>query len=133
MNTKNYQFSNFKYNATTHTAAWTLTATLAADRVFLSLDGDDASLDLNQGVMNSAGAFLAGGDVNKSFNVLPGDYNNNGVVTIQDSLAIHNKMPKYGGIYDIFADLDGDHEIDMDDFTAASKRIKKVLPTLPPV
>ena len=41
--------------------------------------------------------FLKLGDYSQGFNVLAGDYNNDGVVTILDSTLVRNRMPQYAG------------------------------------
>jgi hypothetical protein len=116
-----YALQNFNYNQDTRTATWRLASPLVADRLRMSLDGDDAS-DGNLGVSSLDAVFLEGGDFLLDFNVLPGDYNGDGVVTIQDSLGIRNRSPGFG-LYDIFADLDGDGDVDLDDINHARRRL----------
>ncbi len=48
------------------------------------------------------------------FNVLAGDFNGDGVVTIQDSVGIRSHSPGYGN-YTTWADLNGDGYIDLED------------------
>ncbi len=86
----NYAFTNFSYNATTHFATWTLSKPIGADHVLLDLHSTGpqavtgslgASLDgdWTDGVSTyPSGDGAAGGDFKFTFNVLPGDANQDG-------------------------------------------------------
>jgi hypothetical protein len=83
----------------------------------LSLDGDDAAADGNGGICTASGVYLDGGDYTVNFDVLPGDFNGDGAVTIQDSVGVRNQSPGYGQ-YVLWADLDGDGDVDLNDINA---------------
>jgi hypothetical protein len=117
----------FSYDGAKHTATWKLASAIEADRLTLSLDGDGPSGDGNDGIKSAAGAYLQGGDVALGFRVLAGDYNGDGVVTIQDSVAVRDHSPGYGQ-YQLWADLDGDGDVDIDDINAPRRRLGKRLP-----
>lgn len=117
----------FSYDPATHRATWQLATPIGADRLTLRLDGDDATADGNDGIRTANGTAWQGGDYNLDFKVLPGDYNGDGVVTIQDSVGVRDHMPNYG-TYDIFADLDGDQDVDLDDMNAPRRRLGWKLP-----
>ncbi|ODU01413.1 MAG: hypothetical protein ABS79_01700 [Planctomycetes bacterium SCN 63-9] len=103
INVPSYGISAFNYDPSTHTATWTLANSIGADRLTLK---------------------LLGGEVLR-FNVLPGDYNQDGTVTIADSLAIRNAI----ALADLYADLDGDGDIDLDDINAPrNRRLGTTLP-----
>jgi hypothetical protein len=117
----------FSYNPATRTATLTLGTAIGADRLTLTLDGDGTGPDGNDGVRNLAGAYLAGGDFARSFDVLPGDFNGDGTVTVQDSIGIRNQSPGYG-TYLLFADTDGDGDVDLNDINAPRRRLGATLP-----
>jgi hypothetical protein len=117
----------FSYDPATRTATWSLAAPIGADRLTLRLDGDAAAADGNDGVRSAGGGFLAGGDYALGFNVLPGDFNGDGVVTIQDSVGVRNHSPAFGA-YLIWADLDGDSDVDLADINHPRQRLGTRLP-----
>jgi hypothetical protein len=77
--------------------------------------------------MLANGVFLDGGDFSLDMSILPGDFNGDGVVTLLDSVQVRNHSPGFG-TYDLFADLDGDGDVDIGDINAARKYINTRLP-----
>jgi hypothetical protein len=111
VNVANYNIGNsgsasFSYNAGTKTATWTLSSAINIDRLMMS---------------------LSGGIYTKSFNVLPGDVNNDGVVNSQDLVLIQQHFTSsvaYNALYDI----DGDGVVDINDYTLLRSFIGNTLP-----
>jgi hypothetical protein len=104
-----YAFSAFSYNAATRTAVWTLATPIQADRLTITLDGDDASADGNDGV-SAGGAYLSG-DVATSLDVLYGDVDGNGSVNLIDALLQRGR----NGTSDPWADINGDGTVNLID------------------
>ncbi len=73
-----------------------------------------------------------GNDLIASFtrrlDVLPGDVNDDGVVNVQDMVAIRNQMlGLLGAVPTIFGDINGDGKVDINDYTAVRKLIGTTL------
>jgi hypothetical protein len=116
--------TGFLYNSGTKTARWEFAA-LAIDWYMMTLDGDDDAGDGNVGVKDLLGdAYLDGGDYERRFGVLTGDYNGDGLVNSQDTGLISRKF----GSLDVFADLDGDGDVDAADMRIASAMRGKRIP-----
>lgn len=138
-----YAFTAFSYDANTYTAVWTLAAPIARDKVMLDLDADgmapvrDAATNevLDGTWMNCTSTYPSGNsqggdDFEFRFNVLPGDSNASGCVSLADAVLIlqqKNKIPSQGG-YNIRYDLDGNGVITMDDYYAVLPLSGGVLP-----
>ena len=122
VNLANYT-GGFTYAPGTRTASLTLVNPLGVDRLMLLLDGDDASTDGGLGVRDAGGNFLAGGDHARALSVLPGDFDGDGVVTVNDAVGVRNRMAAFGGSYSIWADMDGDGDVDADDVKHVQRRI----------
>lgn len=60
-----------------------------------------------------------------AFNVLPGDFNGDGVVSSTDMTGVINEI---GQTYDIWADLNGDGSVTSADGTLARSKIGTKLP-----
>ncbi|MDG3005621.1 Ig-like domain-containing protein [Paludisphaera mucosa] len=103
INVANYPIAAFAYDPSTMTATWTLDRTIGPDRLVLSILGDEVL----------------------RFNVLPGDFDQDGVVTIMDSRAI-----LLAAAGNVFADLDGDGDVDLDDVNASRRRFRSTLPPI---
>jgi Dockerin type I domain len=68
----------------------------------------------------------------RRFDVLPGDFNDNGVVNNQDITAIHNEWKqKHGAQTTIFGEILGDGTVNASDYKAVTKRNGTRLPKLP--
>lgn len=74
-----------------------------------------------------------GGDFVFSFNVLPGDVNQDGVVSIVDAIEVRNLQGVESGdpAYSILHDIDARGGVDSNDVYAALVRAYDVLPSLP--
>jgi hypothetical protein len=123
-----YQLGSFAYNPTTRTGSWSLLSPAAVDRLMLALDGDDSASDGNFGVRTASGNFLVDGDYSLAFSALEGDFNGDGTVMSGDLVGIRNRMPSFGGAYDLRADIDGDGDVDLNDVNAAKRRVGAKLP-----
>jgi hypothetical protein len=60
----------------------------------------------------------------RRIDVLPGDFNDDGVVNSQDMVGIRNEIIGYAGaVWTIFGDINGDGLVDINDYTAVRNRI----------
>jgi len=146
-----YAVSAFVYDDATHTATWTLTQPLRGDKLLLDLDGDaDGVADANTGALLDgdwasgsnaypSGDGSAGGDLRYRLNVLTGDVNGNGSVSLLDwvqerlrtSRSIANPGAgtfAYGPLYD----LNGDGKIDDADMRLIRRNLLRSLPAAAP-
>jgi hypothetical protein len=58
------------------------------------------------------------------FAVLPGDFNGDGIVNAQDLVGIRNQIQGTGDpALRIWADIDGDGTVDLNDYTKARKKL----------
>jgi len=128
-NVANYSFAGFTIETGPtgdFQAVWTLTSPLAADKLRIRLDGTTggAITDTSGDVLNGewidtistypSGDIFAAGDFAFHFNVLPADFNGDGVVTLNpDAQAGLNALGSSigSGSYSALADLDGDGAI----------------------
>jgi hypothetical protein len=110
VNTASYAFSAFAYDAATRTAVWTLATAISNERIAMTLDGDDASGDGNDGVHTPAG-FYAGSDSTYALDVLFGDVSGDGTVNLTDALLQRGR----NGTSDIWADTNGDGTVNLVD------------------
>lgn len=109
--------------AGTNTLRWTLQNLLMTDRVFSELAASGSNM-----IADEAGNALGNGtNYSRNFNVLWGDVNDDGVVSIADAqlvnILIRNSQ------YSIFADLNGDGVINAADTQLARQRVGSQLPT----
>jgi hypothetical protein len=109
----NYGIAGFNYDAASHTALWTLTSALGVDHLTLQLDGANA-------IHDSAGNLLLGGPTSQMFNVLPGDFNGDGIVDSSDMVLLRNNFSSTSP-YNILYDINGDGSVDINDYTAFRK------------
>jgi len=101
---------NFSYNAATRTATWSRATGLPIDQYSLRLDGSLVA-DVNGNAM--AGIWA------KSFAVLPGDFDGNGVVDDVDLAGIQANFSQPGRILNRFADVNGNGVVDATDLEVA--------------
>jgi subtilisin-like proprotein convertase family protein len=101
---------NFSYDAASRTATWTLPTALAVGRYSLRLD---ASL-VTDGSSNTLAS-----DWGKSFAILPGDYDGNGLVDNTDLNSIRANFSVVGRPVNRWADVNGDGAVNDSDLQAA--------------
>src|SRR5262245_31328407 len=104
---------NFAYNPSTRTATWSASTTLAIDRYTLRLIGTGPT-----GVQDGAGNRL-GSDWARTFGVLPGDFDANGVVDDRDLGNIRRRFNRNPALANRFADVNGDGIVDQLDYNLA--------------
>ncbi|MDB5348932.1 MAG: repeat-associated core domain protein [Planctomycetota bacterium] len=123
---RTYGFSGFRYDPVTRDATWTLPTALGVDRLMLSLDGDDAASDGHNGVRVGR-AYL--GAYGLGLAVLPGDFNGDGAVDSSDLVGVRNQMQGTGDpAMAIWADMDGNGIVDINDYNAVRKKVGTRLP-----
>lgn len=128
VNTTAYSFSDFHYDPQARLATWTLSAPLTKDRLRIDLDanGLDPIRDLDGNILDGewtngsstvSGNGVAGGDFEFLLNVVPGDVNNNGVVMLNDYMAVSQSMGLTTADLGYLAirDIDGSGTIDITD------------------
>ena len=146
-----YAVSAFAYDDLTHTATWTLSQPLRGDKMLLDLDGDaDGVADANTGAPLDgdwasgasgypSGDGSAGGDLRYRLNVLTGDVNGNGSVSVLDWVQERLRTSRslinpgtgtfaYGPLYD----LNGDGRIDDTDMRLVRRNLLRSLPGTDP-
>jgi hypothetical protein len=64
----------------------------------------------------------------RRLDVLPGDVNDDGAVTIADAIAVRDHLQSFGGVYLGWADVDGNGVVDLTDMNTVRKRIGQILP-----
>ena len=138
-----YAFAGFQYNAASRTATWTLAAPIGTDKLVLDLS-DDVRDTLGNRLdgewPNSFGVFpsgdgVAGGDFLFRVNVLPGDVERDADVDRADLMAtLRNAFRTAGGSgYDVFADINGNGVISVDDAVLTRNGSSRPLPVGDPV
>jgi hypothetical protein len=116
---KTYNMNNFSYNSATHDATWTLPTAIGIDHLKLALDGSSPN-----GIHATTPSVIMMGNYNRSFAVLPGDFNGDGVVNSPDIVGIRNEiLGVSGAVPTVWGDLNGDGVVDMKDYREAQKRI----------
>jgi hypothetical protein len=110
-------------SVTSNHATLTLPTAIDVERLMLALDGlSDAGVhDLSGNAM--------GLTFTRGFNVLPGDFNGDGVVTTTDLIGVGNLIGITPTSSGIFADLDGDGTITLADYNLVKSHIGRKLPT----
>ncbi len=137
LNVAQYTFANFSYNSTTHTATWTLASPIGADKLSLDLQSTgpyavtDTSGDALDGEWtNSVSSYpsgngVAGGDFNFTFNVLPGDVSQTGVVNAQSLAVVSSNWLTVGPA----GDLNGDGIVNSQDLALISSQWLAAVPS----
>ena len=101
----------------TDTLTWTLASPLPLGNVSTSLAGTGPA------AISGPGGPLT--TYNRNFKVLPGDFNDDGVVNSPDMTAVNNARV---AAYNVLADINGSGAIDITDVTLVRARIGTVLP-----
>src|SRR5262249_25239237 len=99
VNVTSYSFGNFHYNPATHDATWTLPTALGVDLLMLALDGTGPA-----GVHAANTRIALQNNLKLGFAVLPGDYNGDGAVTVQDAVPVLNQTAA-GTPYSVWGDV----------------------------
>jgi hypothetical protein len=102
--------TTFEYDAATRTATWTPLDPIENGRFTMRLS--------KSGVADISGNLLAA-DWTRSYGLLAGDYDGNGVVNARDIRAIRRRFTRPGVPRDRFADIDGNGFIDQADLNIA--------------
>ncbi len=136
----------YSYNSTTHMAKWVYHAALPLNKYLLSipsasvtsvasgqaLDGEFVN---GSGAMLPSGDTVAGGNFNFRFNVLPGDVDQNNVVTGQDGNSVRQHFLQftttvgYNPLYDTY----GKGEVTGIDLLTVQGALLTQLPTTDPI
>ncbi|MEM8945040.1 MAG: hypothetical protein AAGD11_07645 [Planctomycetota bacterium] len=147
VNTSYYEFDGFVYDAITHVATWTLADVIAADRLMLDLDADglDPVTDLAGNLLDGewvdnvtsgpSGNGTAGGDFEFTFNVVPGDVDQNTYVTFYDYVFVRARdgQDTNGANYTALHDIDGSGLIDLADWWSTYGYVGSTAPVGQPV
>jgi hypothetical protein len=64
---------------------------------------------------------------NRRLDVLPGDFNDDGVVNSQDMVGVRNEILGLAPVT-IFGDINGDGKVDINDYNAVRARLGSTLP-----
>ncbi len=89
-------------------------------RLRLALDGDGTGTgDTNVGISGELGKFLETGDLLRTFSILSGDANGDGVVNSADMVYVRNNI----GQVNAFGDIDGDGDVDNVDINLVRQRL----------
>ena len=154
VNVPTYGFSAFSYDAVAHRATWTISQNLSRDKLLVDLDGSTASavVDLvgkrldgdwtnptwsppsapTGGDAWPSGDGTAGGDFQFRINVLPGDINQDGTVSVTDlAILAANYRKSLSGWAN--ADLNGDSVVDVSDLAVLAANYRLGLPVAEPV
>jgi hypothetical protein len=83
------------------------------------------ALDQANTVASSAPSLKLYGLTTQAFNVLPGDFNGDGVVSAADMVGVNNATK---GVYDIWADMNGDGKVDSNDVKLVKGKVGTSLP-----
>lgn len=120
-----YFLGGFDYDAATFTATWTLQQSIGVDKILV--DVQSTVKDIAGNAMNE--------DLERRFNVAPGDTDRSGGVTDSDLDVIASVLGQsVGGTgYSVDSDTDGSGAIDISDFTAAKLHLDITLPTGEPI
>jgi streptogramin lyase len=111
--------SSMSGSGTDH-VTWQLASPAAADAIMLRLASGGVTDLSGTNPLDGNGDGTGGDPFNKLVNVLWGDLDDNGMVTVHDFVRIRNAA---GGPYSLFADMDGDGDNDSRDVTLVRFRI----------
>jgi hypothetical protein len=131
--------TSFTYQPSSHTAIWTFSQPIGADKILVTLDDavtDRAGNSLDgewQGTTDlmPSGNGQEGGDFTYRLNVLPGDFDHDGAVNLFDLSYVQSHLGTTAHTlgYDAFADFDGNGTTTTVDRTAVLNHLFQSLPT----
>ena len=128
INVPSYAFSSMSYNSTTFDANWKLPIPLDVDKLMLALDGTSSTgVSAPFAATNGTVNIPMENNLDLNFSVLPGDYNGDGVVTIQD--LVQEEALIQSGTYSIWGDIIGSGTFASGDGTTDLIDIRKKLGT----
>ena len=154
VNVPSYGFSAFSYDAVAHRATWTLSQNLVRDKLLVDLDGSTANAVVDAvgnrldgdwvnptwsppsaptgGDAWPSGDGTAGGDFQFRINVLPGDINQDGTVSVEDlAILAANYRKSLTGWAN--GDLNCDGVVDVSDLAVLAANYRLGLPVPEPV
>ena len=154
VNALSYGFSAFSYDAVAHRATWIINQNLSRDKLLVDLDGSTANavVDMTGNRLDGdwvnptwsppsapvggdawpSGDGTAGGDFQFRINVLPGNVNQDGTVSVQDlAILAANYRKNLTGWAN--ADLNGDGVVDVMDLAVLAANYRLGLPVSEPV
>lgn len=125
---KDYLFSDFAYDAATHTATWKFDKPLGSDKLLIHLVD---AVHGAAGAMDGDKDGNAGGDLMLRFNVQPGDVDGDGRTNIIDKIRTRNRSGTLVGQsgYSAFHDVDGSGDIRSSDIRLVKSELSTELPT----
>jgi hypothetical protein len=141
--------ADFQYDPATYTATWTFASALVANKYLLSipssavtntlgvaLDGDwtyPSASSLGSAFWSGDG--VACGDFNFRFNILPGDVNQDGAVTVADADSLHLALLQAAGgsFYSPLLDVNGNGELTGLDGRQIANAAETALPATDPI
>jgi hypothetical protein len=135
VNTIAYDFSGFEWDSASNVATWTLSQSLAKDKIFLDLDADgiDPVDDGYGGTLDGDGDGYGGDDFELRFDVLPGDADQGGDVdgVGGDYYQMHNNIGNVttDAAYNVYEDIDGDGTVEASDRDVAYTNDGDTLPS----
>ena len=119
-NVPSYGLGGVTYDPATKDATWTLPTAIGVDRLLMALDGAAFAGDPTIGVSHFG----------VNFDVLPGDFNGDGMVTGQDLVGVREQVLGTGDPSLIgWADIDGNGVVNLIDYVAVRKRLGTRLPS----
>jgi len=140
VNTPNYAASiaDVTFNSTTLVATVSLSAPLVRDKLRISVfdtvrDVNGHALDgerVDQVTAGASGNGSPGGHFHYRFNIVPGDTNQSGAVSVNDIAPLQAGMGKSVGQsgYSLFADLNGSGQISVNDIAPLRDNLGRALP-----
>jgi hypothetical protein len=121
-----YPVRDFRYEVDTATAVWTLANPIGSDAVSIRLS---SVVDFSGVALDGDANGRAGGTFRSSYQVLPGDVDQDGRVDMADLAGAQWHASVLGdAAYSLAHDVNGDGRIDSSDFTAIMSRLGTTVP-----